>query len=122
MKKNKIGLSLLTLLSCLSLLSVTSCGGNDNASSTAKPNQTQKADEKCTVNFETNGGSSVNSQEVIKGSSIEKPVTPIKAEYIFDGWYLDSGLTQPVDGFPLTINSNTTLYAKWLTAKEAFLK
>lgn len=56
MKKNKIGLSLLTLLSCLSLLSVTSCGGNDNAGSTAKPNQTQKADEKCTVNFDTNGG------------------------------------------------------------------
>lgn len=35
MKKNKIGLSLLTLLSCLSLLSVTSCGGNDNTGSTA---------------------------------------------------------------------------------------
>lgn len=122
MKKNKIGLSLLTLLSCLSLLSVTSCGGNDDTGSTAKPNQTQKADEKCTVNFDTNGGSSVNFQEVVKGSSIEKPATPTKAEYIFDGWYLDSGLTQPVDGFPLTINSNTTLYAKWLTAKEAFLK
>lgn len=45
MKKNKIGLSLLTMLSCLSLLSVTSCGGNDNTGSTAKPNQTQKADE-----------------------------------------------------------------------------
>lgn len=55
MKKNKIGLSLLTLLSCFSLLSVTSCGGNDNTGSTAKPNQTQKADEKCTVNFDTNG-------------------------------------------------------------------
>lgn len=122
MKKNKIGLSLLTLLSCLSLLSVTSCGGNDNTGSTAKPNQTQKADEKCTVNFDTNGGSSVNFQEVVKGSTIEKPATPTKAEYIFDGWYLDSGLTQPVDGFPLTINSNTTLYAKWLSAKEAFLK
>lgn len=122
MKKNKIGLSLLTLLSCLSLLSVTSCGGNDNTGSAAKPNQTQKADEKCTVNFDTNGGSSVNSQEVIKGSSIEKPATPTKAEYIFDGWYLDSDLTQPVDGFPLTINSNTTLYVKWLSAKEAFLK
>lgn len=120
MKKNKIGLSLLTLLSCLSLLSVTSCGGNDNTGSTAKPNQTQKADEKCKVNFDTNGGSSVNSQEVVKGSSIEKPATPTKAEYIFDGWYLDSGLTQPVNSFPLTINSNTTLYAKWLTAKEAF--
>lgn len=70
-EKNKIGLSLLTLLSCLSLLSVTSCGGNDNTGSTAKPNQTQKADEKCTVNFDTNGGSSFNSQEVVKGSTIE---------------------------------------------------
>ena len=63
-----------------------------------------------TVVFETNGGSEVSSQttKVIKNA----PKTT-REHYLFDGWYLDSSFKTLV-AFPLTVEYDTTLYAKWL--------
>ena len=65
---------------------------------------------KPTVKFETNGGSKVKSQttNVVK----EEPQTT-REDYLFEGWYLDKNLKNAAI-FPLTVEYDTTLYAKWL--------
>ena len=72
---------------------------------------TTPTEEKYIVSFDTAGGSSITSQNVIKGSSITLP-TPTKAGYKFVGWYTTSSLTTKVDN-TYTPTSNITLYAKW---------
>lgn len=67
-----------------------------------------------TVTFKTNGGSSVSSKTV---SKLESAPSTTKQQHLFEGWYLDEGLTIPVI-FPLTLNSDTTLYAGWLRTQK----
>lgn len=69
-----------------------------------------------TLNFITNGGSALNpiicpERKVV---DLEKYVSE-KEGYIFDGWYLDEGLTNKVS--QIKIEKNTSVYAKW-TKKE----
>ncbi len=45
--------------------------------------------------------------------------TPQRKSYIFDGWYADEDLTQPVSG-EQTITKDTTYYAKWLPGLTSF--
>lgn len=72
-----------------------------------------------TVTFETNGGSAIEPQGVVKGGLVTKPVTPVKEGAAFDGWYADTELTQPYD-FDTPVNGDLTLYAKWTEiSKEA---
>ena len=68
--------------------------------------------EMVTVSFETNGGNSISSQTIEKGSKISKPSNPIYQGYQFIGWYLDSNLTVLFD-FQSTVEEDITLYAKW---------
>ena len=65
-----------------------------------------------TVTFETNGGSSVPSQECEEGSVIEMPEDPTKSGYSFEGWYEDEQLTQKVTEMIMP-NHDVTLYANW---------
>ncbi|NGZ77980.1 InlB B-repeat-containing protein [Saccharibacillus alkalitolerans] len=65
-----------------------------------------------TVNFETTGGSPVQSVVVNANSPVTQPSPPTRTGYTFDGWYSDSALTTPYD-FSAPITANTTLYAKW---------
>ena len=64
------------------------------------------------VSFETNGGSSVEGQQVENGKMAVKPEDPTKDGYLFDGWYSNPELTVPFD-FSTPIRSETKLYAKW---------
>lgn len=79
--------------------------------------------EKVTITFNTNGGSSVASQEIDKGTKASEPTAPTKAEtdsvtYTFEGWYTDETLTAAFS-FDTAVNANITLYAKWSeTPKE----
>ena len=65
-----------------------------------------------TVTFESNGGSAVVSQTVIKGETAVKPANPEKDSFTFAGWYADAALTVEYD-FAKAVNKNIALYAKW---------
>ena len=71
--------------------------------------------------FESNGGSSVNSQTVKKGEKVTRPTEPTKSGYSFGGWYTDSECTSMYN-FDNIVTGGMTLYAKWTseTSKEYF--
>ena len=64
-----------------------------------------------TVTFETNGGSSIESQAVEEGNTVLKPADPTKEGYTFDGWYSDEALSTIYD-FGTPVTEDITLYAK----------
>lgn len=75
-----------------------------------------------TVNFKSNGGSSVSKQYVQYNKVIKKPSNPKRSKYTFSGWYTDSKLTKAWD-FNTKIKSGKTLYAKWkkISLKQAVI-
>ena len=68
-----------------------------------------------TLRYDTNGGEAIQSES--KSYSWTKPYedlpTPVREGYTFDGWYLDSKLTDPVEGDVKVNRSTVTLYAAW---------
>ncbi|MBO7426601.1 MAG: DUF4214 domain-containing protein [Clostridiales bacterium] len=62
--------------------------------------------------FESNGGSSVATQNIVDGSKATKPSDPTKAGYTFGGWYTDTTCTKAYD-FNSEVTADITLYAKW---------
>lgn len=65
------------------------------------------------VTFNTNGGSSVGSQNVDDGELVIKPNDPHKADYLFNGWLTNNDAS--FDFESTVINSNITLNANWTT-------
>jgi uncharacterized repeat protein (TIGR02543 family) len=64
-----------------------------------------------TVEFETNGGTSVASQTLPYNGTLTIPVEPTKVGHTFVGWYTDSALT---NGFNFSsIPLDLIVYAKW---------
>ena len=80
-----------------------------------------------TVSFETNGGTVVPLQRILKGCKATRPVDPVKEDsenesFIFKDWYtsLDGGITlseEPFD-FDTEIIKNIKLYAVWNSDSE----
>ena len=68
-------------------------------------------DTKFTVTFDTNGGTSVLPQSVVKGALVKEPTDPIKDGYTFAGWYEQNSSIK--FDFNTPIISNLTLSAKW---------
>ncbi|WP_434752918.1 InlB B-repeat-containing protein [Paenibacillus amylolyticus] len=68
-----------------------------------------------TVNFETNGGSAVETQLLGSGNVVKVPESPTKPGFVFEGWYKNSGLTFPYDFRPMVRGGalTRTIYAKW---------
>jgi uncharacterized repeat protein (TIGR02543 family) len=66
-----------------------------------------------TVTFNTNGGSSVSSQQVNSGGKATTPTAPTRTGYTFDGWYKESALTNQWNFGTDTVTGSITLYAKW---------
>ena len=69
------------------------------------------------VVFESNGGSTVETQKVEKGQPAVKPADPTKegtGAIYFGAWYTDQKLTEEFD-FATPIEKDTVLYASWLT-------
>ena len=65
------------------------------------------------LSYEPNGGSYVAGGTYPYKSSVSVSTeTPTRDGYTFAGWYLDQELSQPA-GTSVTIEGNTTLYAKW---------
>ncbi|WP_309122498.1 InlB B-repeat-containing protein, partial [Paenibacillus sp.] len=65
-----------------------------------------------TIDFDTDGGSTVESQQVPYHGTASEPPAPTKTGHTFDGWYTDSGRTAAYD-FATPVTGNVTLYAKW---------
>ena len=65
-----------------------------------------------TVHFITNGGTVIEDMSIAEGEFINEP-TSIRDGYDLVGWYLDSAFATDMVIFPLQINVDTTLYAKW---------
>ena len=66
-----------------------------------------------TITYETNGGSSIASSNVVERSALTPPQTPTKEGYTFVGWFYDEALTEAVDWNRTMPSMNFTLYAKW---------
>lgn len=112
------------LFSMLLFLGITGCTNNSttsNASSSlfSSTTSSQENQKRYTITFEN---CDFEDLVVVEGTSFAKPNDPIAEEgYLFDGWYLDAQLIQEAT-FPITIQSNVTLYAKFSKIKEYFLE
>ena len=70
------------------------------------------------VSFHMNGhGAQPDAQAVAAGTSATVPPEPTAAGYAFDGWFTDAACTESYD-FGATVESNQTLYAKWVVVKH----
>lgn len=67
-----------------------------------------------TVNFDSRGGSEVESQRVMPGNPVRRPEPPVYEVYEFNGWYVDETATETLWDFETDrVNSDLTLYAGW---------
>ncbi len=67
---------------------------------------------KYTVTFDSKGGSAIASQKVEEGAPAAAPANPVKAGFVFEGWYMDEAFQKAYD-FKTPVTGNMTLYAKW---------
>ncbi len=65
-----------------------------------------------TLTYDTNGGSAIAKETHNSGKVVELTKVPKKDGYIFDGWHLDSALSEDVDEVKMT--KNITVYADWV--------
>lgn len=68
----------------------------------------------CTVSFDTNGGSSVESPQTVQEGQMatEPAAAPTRDGYTFDGWYTERDGGTVFD-FSVPITEDVTIYAKW---------
>ena len=65
-----------------------------------------------TLSFDTNGGEELEKQ-VLSNNEVTTTVIPVRESWVFDGWFIDSDLTEPFI-FGATLKADTTIYAKWV--------
>ena len=65
------------------------------------------------VQFNSMGGTPVQSQSVADGGKATEPTAPTKTGKTFGGWYSDLDLTVAWDFTTDTVDSDMMLYAKW---------
>lgn len=103
-----IKILLLIALSLLALCCFAACGD---------PDMPEVTEEFCTVSFESNGGSTVQSMRVKLGGYISAPDEPEKEGYVFNGWSYEGKewlfSTQ-------TVKCDMTLSARWMSAESLF--
>lgn len=75
-----------------------------------------------TVTYDSNGGSTVDSEDVEDDSLATEPADPTRTNYKFKGWYSDAELTTPWDFTSDTVTEDLTLYAKWQELSPLALK
>ena len=88
-------------------------GSSDNVAAEGTFNDNTK----CMVIFDSDGGSSVDSQVILKRGKVAKPDDPSKAGYTFDGWY-NGGKKWNFETD--TVTGPMTLTAKWAPNTDTF--
>ena len=63
----------------------------------------------CTVRFDTNGGNTVQAQNVAYGGKAQEPAVPTKTGYTFAGWHLNGKAYD----FTSPVTEDMTLTAQW---------
>ncbi len=76
-----------------------------------------------TINFDSNGGTTVGTLSIGKDTTIAMPDDPTKPGFVFAGWYWDNNIFQRefTAGSLLTaqLSENMTVYARWISEEEA---
>ncbi len=85
--------------------------GCSNREEDQKPPITE--DEKVEVTFDSQGGTSIKSVEISKGSKVSKPTDPTKEGFAFGGWFTNKECTGAPFDFSKDVVEALTLYAKW---------
>lgn len=67
-----------------------------------------------TVIYESNGGTLIASEQVVKGDKVPEPIEPVKIGFKFNKWYKNVELTEEFIFANYVIESNLTIYAKWI--------
>lgn len=70
----------------------------------------------CKVKFEENGGTEIEDVTVQIHEKLDDPGMPYKDGYEFIGWYSDSKFKNLWNFETMTVESDMTLYAKWVVA------
>lgn len=95
-----------------SAYAVSNAEGTESCAVTAE-DVTVVVSEECRVTFRANGGSTIEPRLVLRGTPLAAPEEPVRAGYVFSGWYKDFDLTQPWDMQRDTVETDMTLYAAW---------
>ncbi len=66
------------------------------------------------VNFDSQGGTTVESGKYQYGDLLTGVETPTREGYTFGGWFRDSGCTLPWNLETDTVSEGMTLYALWI--------
>jgi|GEM_PF-4984220 len=67
-----------------------------------------------TITFNTNGGSFVPDQKLLRGEAINRPGNPVREGHVFIGWFEDNDIFELEWNFEIVPNEELTLYAKWI--------
>lgn len=73
------------------------------------------------INFESNGGTSLDAITVDQFDPFYPEFVPTKEGYTFGGWYIDENLYYPMT-FHTGTNESLTLYAKWIANEEVMTR
>lgn len=73
---------------------------------------------KCTLSFETNGGTQITSVKVDYGTPYTLTQTPEREGYYFGGWYDDTLIEEYIN--TITITADTIIYAKWIKSTPIY--
>jgi len=115
MKNKNIFTLLLVLITCLAF-ALTGC---NNTPDNGKDNNNEDNHTYYIVTFDSNGGSSVESQRVMEGNPIKRPDLPSYDGYNFIGWYEDEAATDDMWNFDTDrVQKDMTLYAGWQEITE----
>ncbi|ABR47945.1 cell wall/surface repeat protein [Alkaliphilus metalliredigens QYMF] len=75
-----------------------------------------------TITFDSQGGSTVASQEVDYNDLLVAPDLPVKVGYSFGGWYKEVELSNQWDFGLERVTENTIIYAKWNLGSDTAYK
>ncbi len=115
--RKKFSFIFTALILCLCVV-LSACGGNSTPSDTPNDADLDKGTY-YTVTFDSQGGSSVESQQVLEGNTVRTPTSPKKEGAEFKGWYISASEGADIWNFSTgRVNSDLTLYAHWKELEE----